>query len=372
MGARGRVRFLQQFTEERFRDRFTRAACRDGAAATHGSAIDAASKAHASRIDHEHSGRQRLSRRRVGGAGARRAAHRGRRGRALPPHQALRRRAAARDAGVPARWAASRPADVDVFAVSRDPRAHLMAQGAGFSCGIGPRGTVVGARAQHGRRPGAARRRSPTRSGSTTRGSAAHPLCRASSRPPGERGLRLAVRRGRRLRDRRVRRFRQHVVGPRRRNAAVGRRPRVLSALARHAVSRRSRSTSAFPNYGDEFKVMGLAPYGEPRFVREIELAGAPRRRGQFELDLSYFRHCVRGRADDVGGRRADHRHACSRRSSSRCSVRRAGATSRSTRVTRRSPRRSRWSSRRPRCTCCGTCSEATGGTRCASPAAAR
>ena len=26
-----------------------------------------------------------------------------------------------------------------------------------------------------------------------------------------------------------------------------------------------------FPNYGDEFKVMGLAPYGEPRFVREIE-----------------------------------------------------------------------------------------------------
>ena len=25
-----------------------------------------------------------------------------------------------------------------------------------------------------------------------------------------------------------------------------------------------------FPNYGDEFKVMGLAPYGEPRFTREI------------------------------------------------------------------------------------------------------
>jgi len=26
-----------------------------------------------------------------------------------------------------------------------------------------------------------------------------------------------------------------------------------------------------FPKYGDEFKVMGLAPYGEPRYVREIE-----------------------------------------------------------------------------------------------------
>jgi carbamoyltransferase len=26
-----------------------------------------------------------------------------------------------------------------------------------------------------------------------------------------------------------------------------------------------------FPNYGDEYKVMGLAPYGEPHYVREIE-----------------------------------------------------------------------------------------------------
>src|SRR5712691_6620412 len=25
-----------------------------------------------------------------------------------------------------------------------------------------------------------------------------------------------------------------------------------------------------FPHYGDEYKVMGLAPYGEPRFVREL------------------------------------------------------------------------------------------------------
>src|ERR1700739_4343321 len=25
-----------------------------------------------------------------------------------------------------------------------------------------------------------------------------------------------------------------------------------------------------FPNYGDEFKVMGLAPYGEPRYVEPL------------------------------------------------------------------------------------------------------
>ena len=46
-----------------------------------------------------------------------------------------------------------------------------------------------------------------------------------------------------------------------------------------------------FPNYGDEFKVMGLAPYGEPRYVREIESLVHLRSGGRFELDLSYFSH---------------------------------------------------------------------------------
>ena len=46
-----------------------------------------------------------------------------------------------------------------------------------------------------------------------------------------------------------------------------------------------------FPNYGDEFKVMGLAPYGEPRYVREIESLVQLRSDGRFELDLSYFSH---------------------------------------------------------------------------------
>jgi carbamoyltransferase len=50
-----------------------------------------------------------------------------------------------------------------------------------------------------------------------------------------------------------------------------------------------------FPNYGDEFKVMGLAPYGEPRYVREIESLVMLEPNGRFELDLSYFSHWSEG-----------------------------------------------------------------------------
>lgn len=45
-----------------------------------------------------------------------------------------------------------------------------------------------------------------------------------------------------------------------------------------------------FPHYGDEYKVMGLAPYGKPRYLdkmREIVLV----RDGRFELNLAYFTH---------------------------------------------------------------------------------
>ena len=46
-----------------------------------------------------------------------------------------------------------------------------------------------------------------------------------------------------------------------------------------------------FPKYGDEFKVMGLAPYGEPRYVRELTNLVHLAEVGEFALDLSYFRH---------------------------------------------------------------------------------
>lgn len=46
-----------------------------------------------------------------------------------------------------------------------------------------------------------------------------------------------------------------------------------------------------FPHYGDEYKVMGLAPYGEPRFVEQLRQVVLMKADGAFELDLRYFRH---------------------------------------------------------------------------------
>jgi carbamoyltransferase len=46
-----------------------------------------------------------------------------------------------------------------------------------------------------------------------------------------------------------------------------------------------------FPQYGDEYKVMGLAPYGEPKYLRELERLLMLRPDGGFRLGLSYFRH---------------------------------------------------------------------------------
>ncbi len=46
-----------------------------------------------------------------------------------------------------------------------------------------------------------------------------------------------------------------------------------------------------FPKYGDEYKVMGLAPYGQPAFARELRRLIRLRPGGGFELDLSCFRH---------------------------------------------------------------------------------
>ncbi len=46
-----------------------------------------------------------------------------------------------------------------------------------------------------------------------------------------------------------------------------------------------------FHGYGDEFKVMGLAPYGQPRHVGSLRQLVSLKNRGHFELDLQYFRH---------------------------------------------------------------------------------
>jgi carbamoyltransferase len=46
-----------------------------------------------------------------------------------------------------------------------------------------------------------------------------------------------------------------------------------------------------FPNYGDEYKVMGLAPYGRPAFMDDVRKLLKLREDGRFELNLPYFRH---------------------------------------------------------------------------------
>ena len=46
-----------------------------------------------------------------------------------------------------------------------------------------------------------------------------------------------------------------------------------------------------FHGYGDEFKVMGLAPYGRPRHVAAIRQLVTLTAGGMFELSLDYFRH---------------------------------------------------------------------------------
>jgi len=52
-----------------------------------------------------------------------------------------------------------------------------------------------------------------------------------------------------------------------------------------------------FPRYGDEYKVMGLAPYGKPRFLPELRRLVQLEGDGRFRLSLEYFRH-ARERVD--------------------------------------------------------------------------
>jgi carbamoyltransferase len=46
-----------------------------------------------------------------------------------------------------------------------------------------------------------------------------------------------------------------------------------------------------FPHYGDEYKVMGLAPYGEPKYVDLLKKVIIFKDNGLFELNTKYFTH---------------------------------------------------------------------------------
>ncbi len=50
-----------------------------------------------------------------------------------------------------------------------------------------------------------------------------------------------------------------------------------------------------FLRYGEEWKMMGLAPYGKPTFVDKLERLIRPVSGGRFETDLQYFRHHSEG-----------------------------------------------------------------------------
>ena len=46
-----------------------------------------------------------------------------------------------------------------------------------------------------------------------------------------------------------------------------------------------------FMNYGDEYKVMGLAPYGKPILIEKVRKLLTHKADGTYELSLDYFRH---------------------------------------------------------------------------------
>ena len=50
-----------------------------------------------------------------------------------------------------------------------------------------------------------------------------------------------------------------------------------------------------FPNYGDEYKVMGLAPYGQPTEMEKMRKLVKLLPAGRFELELDYFLHHSEG-----------------------------------------------------------------------------
>jgi carbamoyltransferase len=50
-----------------------------------------------------------------------------------------------------------------------------------------------------------------------------------------------------------------------------------------------------FPHYGDEYKIMGMAPYGEPKYLDKLEKIIHLTNDGLFRLNLKYFRKGTEG-----------------------------------------------------------------------------
>ena len=50
-----------------------------------------------------------------------------------------------------------------------------------------------------------------------------------------------------------------------------------------------------FNKFGDEYKLMGLSPYGSPTLVKEVRETVIFKKNGLFELNLDYFTHHIKG-----------------------------------------------------------------------------
>ncbi len=127
-----------------------------------------------------------------------------------------------------------------------------------------------------------------------------------------------------------------------------------------------------FPKYGDEFKVMGLAPYGEPEYLDGLRGIVSVNRGHGFELDLSYFVHHRQGvnMTWDSGSPMLDDVFSSALERRLRSPPR--NRTIPSSGVTRTWPRRCRRCSKKSSSTCCDGWPKQRGSATCASPAAWR
>ena len=65
----------------------------------------------------------------------------------------------------------------------------------------------------------------------------------------------------------------------------------IFSAFARHILPG-AHAVFGFPHYGDEYKVMGLAPYGKPTYLDAMrKVVCLLTAMGRSNLNLAYFRH---------------------------------------------------------------------------------
>jgi carbamoyltransferase len=183
-----------------------------------------------------------------------------------------------------------RPEDVDHVGVSRDPRAHL-ARKAMFALRHRPTGGLVRDRAANYRRVGAIPETLAESLG--LRAGAKRPVVHWVEHHPSHLASAFFVSPFEAAAVCAIDGFGDFVSTSR----AIGRGPN-LEVLGRtyfpHSLGVVYLAVTqylGFMKFGDEFKVMGLAPYGEPLVVDELQRLVRLLPDGGFELDLGYFRH---------------------------------------------------------------------------------